>query len=157
MLHESPTDCASLVLFIFLWKQIKTYFKMCFLWLMKTCKMWASFAKQRSAKRMQHSTKHSASTVPSECSLGRSDPLALADASINNDSVARAKLDSSNFYYFQENSFFLFLIVPLNLSVSVSGRQVGDCPVNWGITGLWLSQSHRETQRDTGGEREMIS
>ena len=39
--------------FYFLWKQIKTYFKLCFLWLMKTCKMWASFAKQRSAKRMQ--------------------------------------------------------------------------------------------------------
>ena len=144
MLHESPTDCASLVLFIFLWKQIKTYFKMCFLWLMKTCKMWASFAKQGSAKRMQ---------------LGQIWYFGIGDASINNDSVARAKLDSSNFYFFQENSFFFIFesLFPLNLSVSVSGRQVGDCPVNWGITGLWLSQSHRETQRDTGGEREMIS
>ena len=61
---------------------------------MKTCKMWASFAKERSAKRMQ---------------LGQIWSFGIGDASINNDSVARAKLDSSNFYYFQENSSFLFL------------------------------------------------
>ena len=101
--------------------------------------MWASFAKQRSAKRMQ---------------LGQIWSFGIGDGSINNDSVARAKLDSSNFYYFQENCFFFIFESPFKF--------VSFCiwPAGGGLPGKlgdhWI-MALAVSQRDTGGEREMIS